>query len=86
MLGDMTEDEWVDVAELQPTQEEAESLLLHELLAGSACLKVVTVTNDDTHCCYGVSGLPYPLCYLPEVLDFQPFMVCRYYKTAKSIV
>ena len=49
----MTEDEWVEVAELQSTQE-AESLLLHALHAGSACLKVVIVTTDDTHGCYGV--------------------------------
>ena len=50
----MTEDEWVEVTDLQSTKEEAESLLLHALHAGCDCLKVVIVTTDNTHCCYGL--------------------------------
>ena len=45
----MTADEWVEVAELQSTQEEAETiLLLYALHAARTGSKVVIVTCEDT--------------------------------------
>ena len=45
----MTADEWVEVAELQSTQEEAETILfLHALHAARTGSKVVIVTSEDT--------------------------------------
>ena len=45
----MTADEWVEVTELQSTQEEADtSLLLHALHAARTGSKAVIVTADDT--------------------------------------
>ena len=45
----MTADEWVEVAELQSTQEEAYTiLLLHALHAARTGSNVVIVTSEDT--------------------------------------
>ena len=46
----MTADEWVDVTELQSTQEEADTcLLLHALHAARTGSKAVIVTSEDTN-------------------------------------
>ena len=50
----MTADEWVEVAELQSTQEEADTrLLLYALHATNTGSKAVIVTSEDTvSCCF----------------------------------
>ena len=77
----MTTDEWVEVAELQSTQEEADtSLLLYALHATKTGSKAVIVTAEDTDVMM--------LClafHLSEVWGTEPHTICLHHQTGLVI-
>ena len=80
----MTTFEWVEVAELQSTQEEADTrLLLHALHAARTGSKAVIVTpeDNDVMLLYFACQKGYPLSHLSEVRDTEPHAICRYQQT-----
>ena len=77
----MTADKWVEVAELQSTQEEADTCLLvyalHATITGS---KAVIVTAEDTDVML--------LClafHLSEVWETEPHTICLHHQTGLVI-
>ena len=76
----MTADEWVEVAELPSTQEEADiRLLLDALHASITGSKAVIVTADDTDVmllCLLFQNVSHVLSHVSEVWDTEPHTIC----------
>ena len=84
----MTKYEWMEVAELQSTQEEEDTrLLLHALHAARTGSKAVIVTAEDTDVMLLCFCFPkgYPLPHLSDVCDTEPHAICRHQQTGLAI-
>ena len=77
----MTADEWVEVAELQSTQEEADTCLLlyalHATITGSKAVIVTAEDTDVTLLCLAF--------HLSEVWETEPHTICLHHQTGLVI-